>query len=778
MIKHKLIAAAVAVGIMLSSTAYAEPVAVINDSNEFTSDYANYLKNPESYTIIPNAVSYNQNSTEAFAAAKLPAKYRSETDNPQLKGKTPPVRDQGLDGDCWAYAAIATGEYSSIVHNGKDYSNPLSLWSEPHMAAAMYNTKNKDYKQFTSYSASDFPVGGNRDMATSYYIRQNASGPVAIDGYNNERYNAYKNGGYKDYKPIFNLGQSNKLMTLKSANYISDMYEGSSTVSFEIIGGLVENIDYKLNMPMINTIKEAVMSHGAVGTSYLAYDSNTSDDTGFDKYFNYDTNAYYLDWKDMIYGTVADNNSPSGYNSVTFYTTGEYGFKIPSNHGVTIVGWDDNFSADNFSTKPMLADGTPVNGAWIIRNSWGAKWGMDGYQYVSYLDPAIGFSSFVYDFTDEKTDHVYTYELVGANGQNTSSMMLQDSETGELYLDSCTVYATRFTTKDGDTETLEAIGLYVGDTANTYEVIVHDETPEKNPGTVSVLDFSASENIVTLIDPDNSANKGTAINFSGVGYKMAKLETPVEVSGDFDIIIKLHDESNPKKSYTSPIVQQYTSGTNFTPTNFIAKEGVSFIPASNGSQIRLNQTTGEILAWDVTLWVDMGATDKYIYSNGQLIATSRSNWTVKAYTNETDKPTATPTAAPTATPSASPDVTAAPTATPETTATPTTEPTKAPVTPAFPLEVSASAANGDFDIKITNKKDDTVTGFVMIAMYSEDNVLVDFLKSTEEIKFKKNVPVTLYDAKYDTNATYAKIFVWDINTLVPYTDNPEKIKLK
>ena len=56
-----------------------------------------------------------------------------------------------------------------------------------------------------------------------------------------------------------------------------------------------------------------------------------------------------------------------------------------ANHAVTIVGWDDNFSAENF-----LADKRPpADGAWIVRNSWGDGYGIDGYFYLSFYDQTI-----------------------------------------------------------------------------------------------------------------------------------------------------------------------------------------------------------------------------------------------------------------------------------------------------------------------------------------------------------------------------------------------------
>jgi len=47
-------------------------------------------------------------------------------------------------------------------------------------------------------------------------------------------------------------------------------------------------------------------------------------------------------------------------------------------HGVTIVGWDDNFDRNKFNYFPA------GKGAFIVRNSWGGDWGEQGYFYVSY----------------------------------------------------------------------------------------------------------------------------------------------------------------------------------------------------------------------------------------------------------------------------------------------------------------------------------------------------------------------------------------------------------
>ena len=96
----------------------------------------------------------------------------------------------------------------------------------------------------------------------------------------------------------------------------------------------------------------------------------------------------------------------STYNS--FYNSNHES----SNHAVVVVGWDDNFSKDNFNTP------APGNGAWIIRNSWvtgdfDSRQAYNGYFYLSYYDVAIegkkGYS-FVFDPLN-KYDYNYQYDL-------------------------------------------------------------------------------------------------------------------------------------------------------------------------------------------------------------------------------------------------------------------------------------------------------------------------------------------------------------------------------
>lgn len=124
-----------------------------------------------------------------------------------------------------------------------------------------------------------------------------------------------------------------------------------------------------------NLLKEAILKYGALGIGYHAETQPP--------YFNITNGAIYC------------NES------------------LPANHAVTLIGWDDNYSASNFIITP------PGDGAWIIKNSWGESVGDNGYFYISYYDPtfvselpAIGF---VLENTVEYNKN-YQYDVGGSLG--------------------------------------------------------------------------------------------------------------------------------------------------------------------------------------------------------------------------------------------------------------------------------------------------------------------------------------------------------------------------
>ncbi len=81
-----------------------------------------------------------------------------------------------------------------------------------------------------------------------------------------------------------------------------------------------------------------------------------------------------------LYTTVYWSNTYYNTSSRAYYYSGTSG----SNHAVTIVGWDDTYSRNNFNPA------APGDGAFIVKNSWGTSWGNNGYFYLSYYDSMAG----------------------------------------------------------------------------------------------------------------------------------------------------------------------------------------------------------------------------------------------------------------------------------------------------------------------------------------------------------------------------------------------------
>ena len=113
-----------------------------------------------------------------------------------------------------------------------------------------------------------------------------------------------------------------------------------------------------------------------------------------------------------LYTTLQGQTQDSRYykkeNGAYYYS----GTQQP-NHDVVIVGWDDDYPAENFTTLP------PENGAFLCENSWGTGFGKDGFFYVSYYDTNLGATNLVYSGVEpaDNYDEIYQSDLCGWLGQ-------------------------------------------------------------------------------------------------------------------------------------------------------------------------------------------------------------------------------------------------------------------------------------------------------------------------------------------------------------------------
>lgn len=125
----------------------------------------------------------------------------------------------------------------------------------------------------------------------------------------------------------------------------------------------------------------------------------------------------------------------------------------PPNHDSVIIGWDDEYSKDNFNV--------PVNGdgAFICMNSWGDGFGDQGFFYVSYYDSNIGLDNIVYSKVEDphQYDGIYQSDLRGWVGQ--------------IGYGSDTVWFSNVYEAQKN-ERLEAAGFYATAPDTSYEIYV------------------------------------------------------------------------------------------------------------------------------------------------------------------------------------------------------------------------------------------------------------------------------------------------------------------
>jgi len=271
----------------------------------------------------------------------------------------PPLRDQNPYGSCWAHSAMALAEIN-LRKQGK-MSSDLDL-SEVQLAYFAYNSvvdplggtegdsNRGDFKEGDNY----LDVGGNLAIASNVLATWTGA--------------ANDKGDLK-----YPTGDPNFKKTLDDKYAYDDVAH--------IAGYRIVNINGK--EADRNAVKQLIIDNGAVGISYRSKSGTDGDaDT---EYYNSTNHAYYDD--------LAGNDT---------------------NHAVTIVGWDDDFSKEKFNEGKQPKE----NGAWLIRNSWmtgdhnsSKSFCYDGYFWMSYETGSIGESaySFVFD-TADNYDHNYQYD--------------------------------------------------------------------------------------------------------------------------------------------------------------------------------------------------------------------------------------------------------------------------------------------------------------------------------------------------------------------------------
>ncbi|MBR1592055.1 MAG: hypothetical protein IJ666_03480 [Ruminococcus sp.] len=241
------------------------------------------------------------------------------------------------------------------VTSVKDQYPTSCCWAYAALASAESNLIMKGYAD-SSIDLSEAHLIWFGDCKAS----TDENDPLFSDGENNG-ISGYNLGG-SNMTAIETLARWNGALLEKNTPPATDMPELDESQRY-LSDAHLQN-SYIIDTADTDTIKSHIVQMGACMASY--YDA--------DEYFSEKNSSYYCNEKSR------------------------------TNHAVNIIGWDDNYSRNNFISPPEK------NGAWLCKNSWGDDWGNGGYFYLSYYDTNLARVTFFEMENADNYDRNYQYD--------------------------------------------------------------------------------------------------------------------------------------------------------------------------------------------------------------------------------------------------------------------------------------------------------------------------------------------------------------------------------
>lgn len=199
---------------------------------------------------------------------------------------------------------------------------------------------------------------------------------------------------------------------------------------------------------------------------------------------------------------------------------------LPTNHDVTLIGWDDTYPKENFKTE------APGDGAWLVKNSWGENYNsLGGYFYLSYYDRSIGHYCFFYN-AEPVDNYDSNYQYDGTSNAGTALGLYENYYFGNVF------------TANG-TELLEAVSLchLTPDFPYTLQIYVDVDTTPASGHLVA-----SQEGILPC-----------------AGYQTVRLNKPVQLTAGqkFAVVFTAHTNVDILIDYTSGFYTHATRGCSY-----------------------------------------------------------------------------------------------------------------------------------------------------------------------------------------------------------------------
>ena len=425
------------------------------------------------------------------------------------------IRDQGSYGTCWAHSALACVETYMIKHKIKDGSTGEAATTDLNLS----ETQLAWYTYTDAYDPLDMLEGDVTNVKT--------------DPNDPETY--LDIGGSAAYAGLTLLrGTGPAPETVEKLKYSNADEKGyGSAYAYAYNNAMVTDMIW---LPGSNRdgVKELLLEYGA---GVVAYRHN-------DNYFNTDSTAYCF--------------TQAGFS--THYGT---------NHLVAVVGWDDDYSKDNFNT----ASSPENNGAWLVKGSWGTDVGDNGYYYISYEDYwMINTSVFFFTAAEQETyDYIYQYD-------GTAAWTYLKNSTGYMQL------ANQFTANTY--ENLEAASVCVAGEGLSYVLSIYKNSREDDP---------LSGNLVRSVS-------GT---FQYSGYHLVEF-SPVSLSPkeNYYVVFTIQGEvANDSGYYFYPYIDRDYSANLYTAEHELRERSLirssstgSWTRPGSGADLRIKAYTSDVHA--------------------------------------------------------------------------------------------------------------------------------------------------------------------------------------
>ena len=577
---------------------------VVESNNDGLLRYSYIDENGDKYDL---DTSSKTGDYKARKAASLPSSYDLRDYNLETS-----IKDQGVTGACWAFAAIKASESNSVINNISTIDNVD--FSENHLAWYSYNG---------IADSSNSMYGDNiTNISSSGNIR-----PFYPPRGSNVSTFAYDVGG-NVLTAITTLAQWSGIDSEYNAPFTANSLTEESTMA-ESMAAVGESMRYNSLAHLQNAqcydnssraqIKQALMEHGALDISMY-----------------YDTSGF-------------ENNRPHGISFYQTKYTGEMA-QAMANHCVTIVGWDDNYSRNNFALKPS------GDGAWLIANSYGTNYNDNGYFWMSYYEPSI---CDIYTFEMEPVsnyDNNYQYDGIGYGDT--------------VYVKNKKITAANVFTADKDsTQSLKAVSFYTLTDDQSYNIKIY-----KNVS-------------------GNSPENGTLVN-------KCTLNGTAKFSGYHTVNLPSECTLDPGEKFSVVITYKYNASTGNQA--YLPIEGETAV--ASGIKYGYSSKRGQSYYYLNEEWHDTSAEG---YNNICLKAFTNDIETPAA----TETPVVTQTPAPTQTPvtTIAPTQTETPVVTQAPTQTETPVPTQTPIATIAP-SVTQAPSNVFEEIKINISKNTIILG--------------------------------------------------------------------